>query len=91
MQGLYARSHRHLPVDEVPTLLENADSRAAPDLLRLLKRYRLRQKVDIDDVSQQYRVWALYGGEAPALQAARSSLPPGWDPDPRSGIDCHDG
>ena len=61
----------------------DADSRGTPDLLRLLKRYRLRQKVDIDDVSQQYCVWALYSGEAPALQAALSSLPPGWAPDPR--------
>jgi folate-binding Fe-S cluster repair protein YgfZ len=67
----------------VPTVLADVDRRGAADLLRLLRRYRLRQKVDIEDASQQYRVWAQYGGTADALHAAAAAPPPGWAPDPR--------
>lgn len=69
--------------DAEPTVLADVDAAGKEDLLRLLKRYRLRQKVDIQDVSPQYRVWAQYGGDAAALAAAAAAPPPGWAADPR--------
>ncbi|PRW58166.1 transferase mitochondrial [Chlorella sorokiniana] len=66
--------------DVEPTVLADVDAAGMEDLLRLLKRYRLRQKLDIQDVSQQYRVWARWGGAAGDSSAAPS---PGWLPDPR--------
>jgi hypothetical protein len=64
-------------------VLVDTDSHGVEDLLRLLKRYRLRQKLDIQDVSGQYAVWAQYGGSTAAVAAARAAPPPGWAPDPR--------
>lgn len=65
--------------DAEPTVLADVDAAGMEDLLRLLKRYRLRQKLDIQDVSQQYRVWARWGGAA----GDSGAPPPGWAPDPR--------
>ncbi|KAI3433424.1 hypothetical protein D9Q98_003239 [Chlorella vulgaris] len=77
----------HRTLDEVPTVLVDADRQGAADLLRLLKRYRLRQRLDIDDASEQYSVWARYGGHTPTLHDTHSTTPPpavpGWAPDPR--------
>ncbi len=61
-------------------MLADVDASGKEDLLRLLRRYRLRQKIDIDDVSDTHQVWARFGGTPDALQA---QPPPGWAPDPR--------
>lgn len=65
-------------------MLADVDAAGMEDLLRLLKRYRLRQKLDIQDVSQEYRVWARWGGAAGAAgDGGAAAAPLGWLPDPR--------
>lgn len=61
-------------------MLVDTDRQGQEDLLRLLRRYRLRQKIDIEDVSDRYRVWARFAATPAALRAPQ---PPGWAPDPR--------
>ena len=60
----------------------------APPLLPMLKRFRLRSKVKIVDVSDQYDVWASWGSEQSRSWEterqwgfARSGVAePQWDP-----------
>jgi transferase CAF17, mitochondrial len=49
--------------DQPTTLLADIDSLSLPNALQLLKRYRLRQQIDIEDVSDQYSVWVQYGNK----------------------------
>lgn len=63
-------------------MLVDCDAAGREDLLRLLRRYRLRQKVDIADVSSDYRVWACFGGGSDGASAP-AAAGPGWAPDPR--------
>lgn len=77
----HAARRRPFLTDAEPTVLADVDAAGMEDLLRLLKRYRLRQKLDIQDVSQQYRVWARWGGAA--AEDGGAEVPPGWAPDPR--------
>ncbi|CAL1528939.1 unnamed protein product [Lymnaea stagnalis] len=42
------------------TLLVDVDKSVKAELVQVLKRYRLRKKVDISDVSDQYRIWSQW-------------------------------
>lgn len=60
--------YTHKTNDGKPAYLIDYDSRAstqstAPPLLAMLKRYVLRSKVKIRDVSDEYDVWAAWGVE----------------------------
>jgi folate-binding protein YgfZ len=60
--------YTHTTLDGKPTYLIEYDSRAstdaaAPPLLSMLKRYVLRSKVKLRDVSEEYDVWAAWGSE----------------------------
>lgn len=72
-----------LNTDAEQTVLVDCDAAGKADLLRLLKRYRLRQRVDIADVSDDYRVWASFGGASDAVATAAAAPPTGWAADPR--------
>ncbi|KFM27737.1 Putative transferase CAF17, mitochondrial [Auxenochlorella protothecoides] len=69
----------HKMPDEEACLLLDVHADSLPDLSRLLKRYRLRQKVDIADLSGEVSVWAATEhGAAPCPSAHLA-----WGPDPR--------
>jgi folate-binding Fe-S cluster repair protein YgfZ len=58
--------YTHTTPDGKPAYLIDYDSRAstdtaAPPLLPMLKRYVLRSKVKLRDVSDEYHVWAAWG------------------------------
>jgi folate-binding Fe-S cluster repair protein YgfZ len=60
--------YTHTTPDGKPTYLIEYDSRssteaAAPPLLSMLKRYVLRSKVKLRDVSEEYDVWATWGSQ----------------------------
>jgi transferase CAF17, mitochondrial len=59
------------------TLLLDIDSQGKNDLLRLLKRYRLREKIELDDVSEDWHVWTRFGAENTITNELR------WPVDPR--------
>lgn len=67
------------------TVLLDTDSYGKNDLLRLLKRYRLREKIEIDDVSEEWQVWTRFGGDIDTLaQLHNENLKlPSWPADPR--------
>ncbi len=67
------RTHLHVP-DVHPTLLIDVGLQDKDDLMRLLKRYRLRQKINVADVSDAYAPWVEFG-EGPAANP--------WPQDPR--------
>ena len=48
---------------ELPAVLLETDANGSDDLLRLLKRYRLRQKIEIDEVSEEHEVWSRFNPE----------------------------
>ena len=52
--------------DSKPSYLIDYESResAAPPLLSMLKRYVLRSKVKLRDVSEEYDVWAVWGSDS---------------------------
>jgi transferase CAF17, mitochondrial len=59
-------------------------SEAAPPLLPTLKRYVLRSKVKVRDVSSEYDVWAAWGSEEAETErkwhwARSGSVEPVWD------------
>lgn len=68
--------------DATPTLFVDTDASGANDLLRLLKRYRLRQKIDIDDVSADYQIWARFGTPTEISQSSSVETEM-WVLDPR--------
>ena len=70
--------------DKPTTILADIDSLSLPDALRLLKRYRLRQQIDIEDVSDQYSVWVQYNNKN-RISDDKTLLPflEGWHNDPR--------
>lgn len=51
---------QEVPSASMKEVLLDVDAQGKSDFLRLLKRYRLRQKVDIDDVSSDYQVWTKF-------------------------------
>eukprot|EP00884_Botryococcus_braunii_P019743 jgi/Botrbrau1/6452/Bobra.0034s0027.1 len=53
-----------------------------PNLIRLLNRYKLRSKVGVDDVTEDYSVWVRWGDHQPT----ENELSGKWPEDPRSGI-----
>eukprot|EP00887_Chlorella_sp_A99_P005774 scaffold1.g5774.t1 len=84
--------HR-VPGEQRAALLD-VDAQGKDDLLRLLKRYRLRLKIAIDDLSDSHSVWVRFGGSGEAAGrsggaagggggAASSSGEGGWPTDPR--------
>jgi folate-binding protein YgfZ len=68
----------HRVVGSQPTVFVDVDANTLPDIIRVLKRYRLRQKIEIDDVSQYWTVWARFGADDKSTQANLC-----WPPDPR--------
>jgi folate-binding Fe-S cluster repair protein YgfZ len=61
--------YAHTTPDGKPTYLIEYDSRAstdaaAPPLLSMLKRYVLRSKLKLRDVSEEYDVWAAWGSKS---------------------------
>jgi transferase CAF17, mitochondrial len=76
--------------DPEPTILLDTDRTGVLDLMRLLKMYRLRQRVDIDDVSAAYHVWTRWspqqhaGGAQTIIGAGSDDEQSNvWRPDPR--------
>ena len=61
----------------------DVDAAGKPDFVRLLKRYRLRQKVDIDDVSSEFSVWSRFSPDRNSIQNENRSRKIGWNVDPR--------
>lgn len=60
--------YTHTMLDGKPAYLIEYDSRAstdaaAPPLLSMMKRYVLRSRVKLRDVSEEYDVWAAWGSE----------------------------
>jgi folate-binding protein YgfZ len=67
-----------------PTVLLDTDSHGKSDLVRLLKRYRLREKIEIDDVSEDWHVWTQFGSRvASPSSTTPSTSAPRWPVDPR--------
>ncbi|XP_078583504.1 iron-sulfur cluster assembly factor IBA57, mitochondrial-like isoform X2 [Branchiostoma floridae x Branchiostoma japonicum] len=48
--------------DSLPSLLLECDHSVVPALIKLLKMYKIRKKVDICSVADEYTVWALLPG-----------------------------
>ena len=46
--------------DQPVTILVDADVSVKDDLLKIFKRYKLRKKIDIADVSDEVNVWAKF-------------------------------
>ena len=70
----------------VPTLLLDIDIQGKEDLLRLLKRYRLRLRIDIDDVSAIHSVCVRFGssgGSSGGSGSGSGNVAGGWPADPR--------
>ena len=42
------------------TILVDADASVKDDLMKIFKRYKLRKKIDISDVSDEVNVWAKF-------------------------------
>ena len=66
-----------------PAVLLDSDAAGADDLVRLLRRYRLRQKVDIDDVSAEYHSWVAFPGPSGTSTSTSTGAAAGWPQDPR--------
>lgn len=71
-----------------PTVLLDTDSYGKNDLLRLLKRYRLREKIELDDISDDWQVWTRFGEEPETKSSQHLSQNenlkvPSWPADPR--------
>lgn len=75
--------------DNEPTILMDTDSKGLPDMLRLLKRYRLRQQIDIDDVSSEYGVWSRWNPTTTGTSSSSSLEKSAWKPDPRLPVLGH--
>lgn len=72
--------HRQTGQDVV--LLADVHSDGIPDLLRLLKRFKMRAAVDIADVSDSYTAWARFGSGI-LLDAGAENQTKAWPRDPR--------
>ena len=59
--GTAPGSDPHDPFD----LFADVDASALAELLHTLKKYRLRSKVEIDDVTEQFSCWQRYGAGVP--------------------------
>ncbi|KAJ7547765.1 hypothetical protein O6H91_08G103400 [Diphasiastrum complanatum] len=55
----------------LPVLWADVDAASADDLVHHLKRYRLRSKVDIGNVSNDLSVWQRFGGKESATSEVR--------------------
>ena len=60
-------------------MLVDTDRQGKVDLIRLLKRYRLRLKISIDDVSDTHSVWVRFGTSSTDSSAVGGL----WPADPR--------
>lgn len=49
--------------NESDVFLLECDARALNALQKHLKLYRVRRKIDVDDVTREIKVWAIFGGE----------------------------
>mmetsp|Transcript_16306 Transcript_16306/g.48902 ORF Transcript_16306/g.48902 Transcript_16306/m.48902 type:complete len:357 (+) Transcript_16306:94-1164(+) len=68
----------HRQEGEDTVLLVDAHRDGIPELLKSLRRYKLRAAVDIADVSEEYAVWASFGWGAERKK--------GWPMDPRLSV-----
>lgn len=78
-QGRYLHDlflHRTEDDNGIMTVLADVDRAGASDLIKLLRRYRLRQKLQIDDVSDAYTVWVRF-------DTNNSLVSSDWPLDPR--------
>ncbi|RUS91537.1 hypothetical protein EGW08_000652 [Elysia chlorotica] len=55
-----------------PTVLIDVDKTGNEEVIKLLKKYKLRRKVDVTDVSDQYKVWCQFNL---AVSSDSSNLP----------------
>ncbi|KAL7610750.1 putative transferase At4g12130, mitochondrial [Lactuca sativa] len=69
--------------DEVE-LFADIDCSVLDELLETLKKYRLRSKVDIENVGESFSYWQLYGVDLHERQG--NSIGWKWHKDPR--LDC---
>lgn len=53
-----------LKEDTQTTYLMECETEVIPELMKLLKRYKIRKKVDIADVSSEYGIWAAFPATA---------------------------
>ncbi|RWR87541.1 putative transferase, mitochondrial [Cinnamomum micranthum f. kanehirae] len=49
-------------LDDTPTLFADVDAMVLDELIDLFKKYRLRSKVDIENVSGEFSCWQHFGG-----------------------------
>ncbi|XP_059143849.1 putative transferase CAF17 homolog, mitochondrial [Physella acuta] len=68
---------------KTPTLLVDVDSTAKDEIIKILKRYKLRKKVDISDASDSYKVWATWNHHATSPQEVQQDTPTLTFHDPR--------
>ncbi|CAL5227246.1 g10175 [Coccomyxa viridis] len=59
-------------------ILADVDKEHLPDLVKMLNRYKLRAKVTVEDVSQDYDVWTRFNPSPDNQECQR-----GWPQDPR--------
>jgi len=81
--------YAHTTSDGKPSYLIEYDSRAstdaaAPSLLPMLKRYVLRSKVKLRDVSDEYEIWAAWGDSKTEMGrkwswAGSGAVEPDWN------------
>jgi len=78
-----------------PTILVDVENSVKQELIKILRRYKLRKKVDIADVSDEYSVWSRYSANndplveenIPKLSSANSESEKNFIfPDPRLSI-----
>ncbi|CAL8469817.1 g9359 [Coccomyxa elongata] len=60
-------------------ILADVDKAHMPALMRLLRMYKLRAKMDVRDVSDSFDVWARFG-----IKSSEKALEDGWPIDPRT-------
>ncbi|KAK9842541.1 hypothetical protein WJX81_005172 [Elliptochloris bilobata] len=70
--------HLHRTREEKRVLLADVDKQSVPDLIKLLRRYKLRANVDVADVSDEHAVWVRFGADAEGVLQ-----PDCWPPDAR--------
>lgn len=61
-------------------VLVDVDAEGCADLLAFIKRFKLRSKVVLKDVSQEYQIWAMWGNGAKYPSSSRFVQAGGQDP-----------
>lgn len=87
LHDVFAYAHRAIDGSEGFLIEYDARPSEVPPLLPTLKKYVLRRKVRIRDVSQEWDVWAAWGSEVDGawetqrrwLHASSGAIEPVWD------------